>query len=171
MIWSIVLIAVLGVLAEAASAASLTPLGFLAGDTTSYAFSVSAHGSVVVGSSQTSAPYNQAFRWTATGGIVGLGYLPGASISSASGVSADGSVVVGGSQSFSGNGQAFRWTGASGMVGLGSLPSGFSSFATVSAVMARSSSEPLPPRPAITRLSAGLPPRAWWGWGTCPAAT
>jgi len=37
----------------------------------------------------------QAFRWTATGGMVGLGFLPGDTQAQWLGVSADGSVVVG----------------------------------------------------------------------------
>jgi probable HAF family extracellular repeat protein len=85
----------------------------------------------------------QAFRWSATGGMVGLGFLPGStnrpaaaisnggptnaacitlpSGSSAAGVSSNGLVIVGGSGSILAY-QAFRWTAASGMVGLGKLP-------------------------------------------------
>jgi probable HAF family extracellular repeat protein len=67
---------------------SFQGLGFLPGDSRSPAYtqsaasSVSADGSVVVGCSGTiinSAGWAclQAFRWTASGGMVGLGFLPG----------------------------------------------------------------------------------------------
>ncbi len=95
-----------------------------------YATDVSADGSVVVGDSFSDI-FNfyeyesQAFRWTASGGMVGLGDFPGGMLFSyATGVSADGSVVVGSGSSDSG-GQAFRWTESGGMVGLGDLPGGY----------------------------------------------
>src|SRR5262245_57488389 len=52
----------------------------------------------------------EAFRWTAAGGLVGLGDLPGGnSYSLANAISADASTVVG--QSISDTGyQAFRWS-------------------------------------------------------------
>lgn len=116
----------------------LEGLGFLPGGEPfgSQARDVSADGSVVVGSSAISpcrqdADFcDEAYRWTAAGGMVGLGQLAGsASGSTGSGVSADGSVVVGGSGSLEGP-QAFRWTSEAGMTGLGDLPGGiFSSVA------------------------------------------
>jgi probable HAF family extracellular repeat protein len=112
-------------------------LGHLPGYTNSTALAVSGNGSVIVGRNgyqeYAGAPGKyQAFRWTASSGMVGLGYLPGGTNSSAAGVSADGSVVVGTSGSASGT-QAFRWTAGSGMVGLGYLPGGnFSSATAVS---------------------------------------
>lgn len=121
MVKAIALTAVLGVLAGAASAASVVPLGFLPGDTISSAAAVNGDGTVVAGNSQTIRTPPQAFRWTAAGGMVGLGYLPpGTGVSLAQGVSADGSVIVG----YSGltTEQAFRWTAATGMVGLENLP-------------------------------------------------
>jgi probable HAF family extracellular repeat protein len=111
-----------GAVSTAFAAASLTPLGGLFGGVFSEANGVSADGSVVVGRSN-SASGQEAFRWTAGGGMVGLGDLPGDSFGSvASGVSADGSVVVGRGTSTSGL-EAFRWTSGGGMVGLGALPS------------------------------------------------
>jgi probable HAF family extracellular repeat protein len=90
-------------------------LGFLY----SGASGVSADGSVVVGSSDY-AGSQEAFRWTAGGGMVGLGHLPGGIFASAAaGVSADGSVVVGFSYSRSGYEDAFRWTAGTGMLALG----------------------------------------------------
>ncbi len=103
---------------------SFTPLGDLPGGTfLSSARAISGDGSTVVGWSQSGASggNGEAFRWTASTGMVGLGDLPGSLFrSSAQGVSQDGSVVVG--IGYSGPGEAFRWT-ASGMVGLG-RPSG-----------------------------------------------
>jgi probable HAF family extracellular repeat protein len=61
----------------------------------SWAYGVSADGSVVVGRSYNAAGQWRAFRWTASGGMQDLGTL-GGSESEAYGVSADGSVVVGG---------------------------------------------------------------------------
>ena len=81
----------------------------------------SGDGSVVVGDSMLSM--SQAFRWTASGGMVGLGFLPPSDdMSTASGVSADGSTVVGYSRYDGSIYQAFRWTPSGGMVGLGFLP-------------------------------------------------
>jgi probable HAF family extracellular repeat protein len=102
---------------------------------------VSADGSVVVGAADsgsqvtcipeivvciggTSTSGYQAFRWTASEGMVGLGYLAGgSSYSAAQAVSADGRVIVGWSYSGFGR-EAFRWTASEGMVGLGDLPGG-----------------------------------------------
>jgi probable HAF family extracellular repeat protein len=92
----------------------------------SHAAAVSADGSVVVGTGRVpdiggSHP-QEAFRWTASGGMQGLGDLPGGDVDSIGlGVSSDGSTVVGGSVVSSGE-EAFRWTSATGMVGLGGLP-------------------------------------------------
>jgi probable HAF family extracellular repeat protein len=84
---------------------------------------VSADGSVVVGLSASDLG-TEAFRWTATGGMVGLGDLPGGVYQSwGFGVSDDGAVVVGTSLSESGN-EAFRWDRSTGMVALGDLPDG-----------------------------------------------
>jgi len=101
--------------------ASFEGLGDLPGGAiASWAYDVSADGSVVVGISATDGTGREAFRWTAAGGMVGIGHLPGGEIfSRAEGVSADGSIVVGFSA-----GEAFRWTAAGGMVGLGGLPGG-----------------------------------------------
>jgi probable HAF family extracellular repeat protein len=77
----------------------------------SWAYAVSADGSVVVGWVRNAADNTRAFRWwRAAGGMVNLGTLPGGYDSWAYGVSADGSVVVG-----MASGRAFRWTAAGGM--------------------------------------------------------
>jgi probable HAF family extracellular repeat protein len=106
------------------AAASLTPLGDLPGGPfQSYAYGVSADGSVVVGNSTYSVHgHAQAFRWTSDGGMVGLGDLPGdAIVSYADGVSADGRTIVG-TGTRNGRYEAFRWTSEGGMVGLGHWP-------------------------------------------------
>jgi probable HAF family extracellular repeat protein len=105
--------------------ASFQGLGLLPGGSLSEASGVSADGSVVVGWDVTSSNVEEAFRWTAGGGMAGLGFLPGCSYSWATGVSADGSVVVGDSGTSWGAEEAFRWTAEGGMVHLpdGSGPS------------------------------------------------
>ena len=82
----------------------------------SWAFGVSADGSVVVGHSFSASGY-EAFRWTQATGMVGLGDLPGGEFwSEACDASADGSVVVGVSESASGYGfRAFIWDATNGM--------------------------------------------------------
>lgn len=102
---------------------------------------VSYDGSVVVGTvtirlpdlpldvaTKTKVHYTQfrdeAFRWTAAGGLQTLGYLAdGHHYSSADAVSSDGSVVVGDSYGIPGDsiGGAYRWTQATGMIRLGTL--------------------------------------------------
>lgn len=91
----------------------------------SRASAVSGDGSVVVGWSR-SADGDEAFRWTASTGMVGLGSLPAQERSfrsQAYDVSSDGTVIVGNANSLSGI-EAFRWTETDGFVGLGYLPGG-----------------------------------------------
>jgi len=98
-------------------------------DSSSYAYGVSANGSVVVGSGH-STEGEEAFRWTLDDEMIGLGTLyygqpdlHGGS-SFAYGVSDDGLTVVGHSSSIIGEThcqEAFRWTEESGMIGLGDL--------------------------------------------------
>jgi probable HAF family extracellular repeat protein len=116
----------MGVLAIVASGlgASFTGLGALPGGDSSYAYGVSADGSVVVGNSFNTQQKSEAFRWTQEGGMVGLGWLPGGKDSGARGVSGDGTVVVGWSSMLDeSRGEitgwwAFQWT-AAGMQNLG----------------------------------------------------
>ncbi len=99
-------------------------LGFLPGGGMSRANDVSADGSTVVGVAG-NLQGNQAFRWTASGGMQGLGDLPGGLFySTANAVSRDGSVVVGTGYtgSLPSSRRAFRWTASGGMQEL----SGFS---------------------------------------------
>jgi probable HAF family extracellular repeat protein len=81
--------------AESAHGQQLIWLGTLPGGNSSYAYGVSANGSVVVGWAENASRQRRAFRWTAAGGMQDLGTL-GGSYGVAYGVSADGSVVVGG---------------------------------------------------------------------------
>jgi probable HAF family extracellular repeat protein len=120
---SLVLFAYIAVCSTVRGQATFTPLGFLPGSTASYsdAVAVSADGSVVVGTSNAASGF-QAFRWTASGGMVGLGELPGGMLGShARDVSADGSAIIGSSASVNSSSQPFLWTAAGGMVGLGNL--------------------------------------------------
>lgn len=95
------------------------------GPVSSMATSVSADGSIVVGTSYSSnGP--EAFRWTAISGMIGLGALSSNPFhSEANAVSGDGHVVVGFSQALgpgpnpSSHSQPFRWDG--GMSNLGDL--------------------------------------------------
>lgn len=127
---SSMLIAILAPLALASDPPSFTGVGDLSGGTVlSSAAGVSGDGSVVCGYSN-STTGDQAFRWTAAGGLQGLGNLPGGgTLSNARAISADGTTIVG--DSLSGNGgEAFRWTAALGLQPLGDLPgNGFFSIA------------------------------------------
>ena len=101
---------------------SITSVGLLPGDTSSYGRGLSSDGLTSVGNSRNgtdSSPY----RWTQSGGIVSLGNLPGGTSTTqndAWAASLDASVIVGDSRSSNGT-EAFRWTSGGGMVGLGSL--------------------------------------------------
>jgi probable HAF family extracellular repeat protein len=115
---------------SALGAITFTPLGDLpGGSSSSFAYDVSADGSVVGYSSGTSG--NGAFRWTAAGGMQGLGDLGGGGFGSAAhGISGDGSTVVGEGNSSSGY-EAFIWTAGGGIQGLGDFPGGsYQSIAT-----------------------------------------
>ncbi len=102
--------------ASAFAAASFQGLGDLTGGAyQSRAYSVSPEGSVVVGYGNSS--YGQeAFRWTAGGGMVSLSNTCTAY---SYGVSSNGSVVIG--DAYLPTREAFRWTSEGGMVGLGYL--------------------------------------------------
>ena len=102
----------------------------------SYAYAVSADGSVVVGlsASDRGDEGEEAFRWQ-NGQITALEALPkGTGYCCARGVSADGSVIVGESTCDSGI-QAFIWQNGT-MVGLGSLTEGFDDLSYATAVSA-----------------------------------
>lgn len=98
------------------------------GAATKIALAVSGDGAVVVGQGSN----DQAFRWTAAGGVQNLGTLSGLAQAQANGVSDDGQVVVGIGDSFAivnfqvpldptATQRAFRWTAATGMQYLGDL--------------------------------------------------
>lgn len=92
---------------------SITWLGTLDG-VASWASSVSADGTVVVGGILSSSNRLHAFRWTAARGMRYMGDFGGGE-SWASDVSADGSVVVGEALAPNGRRHAFRWTQVGGM--------------------------------------------------------
>jgi probable HAF family extracellular repeat protein len=121
-ILSIMLItAAIAAIPAAGCAATFTGLGDLPGEYyDSSAMGVSADGQVVVGRSVSTSGY-EAYRWTASGGMVGLGTLTGMTVSQANAVSADGSVIVGivGTDLYP-SGPAFRWTASGGMTSLDS---------------------------------------------------
>lgn len=111
-----------------AFAASFTPLGFLAGNS-SEALGISSDGSTVVGRSTQLVDPVEAFAWDAINGMQGLGTLPLPNIgglSYATAASTDGSVIVGYSDSdYMGAGgfdEAFIWDATNGLVGIGDLP-------------------------------------------------
>ncbi len=105
---------------EVYAGATFQGVGFLTTnpyDFESEAQGISADGSVVVGYSYNQDGYEEAFRWTAGGDIVGLG--TGSDESYGYAASTDGSVIVG-----QVDGQPFRWTSGSGVVPLGHLAGG-----------------------------------------------
>jgi probable HAF family extracellular repeat protein len=97
-------------------------LGGISGSTGSFAQGISGDGTTVVGDS---GNQQQAFRWTASTGMVSLGIFPGFnSVTHANAANADGSVIVGyGTDPFVGA-HAFRWTPGGGFTDLGTLPGG-----------------------------------------------
>ena len=99
----------------------MQPLGGLGGGPfDSRAEAISADGSTITGrgriaNSGSGASQYNAFRWTASGGMVSIGDLPGGVISAAGhAISSDGSAIVGSSSSSAGS-ETFRWTAAGGM--------------------------------------------------------
>ncbi len=93
--------------------------------TSSRANDVSGNGSVIVGTSNFYGSYDEAFRWTAAGGMQGLGFLPGGNSSFGNAVSQDGQTIVGSGSVGSGfpviNAKAFRWTATNGIQDLDNL--------------------------------------------------
>jgi probable HAF family extracellular repeat protein len=120
-------------------------LGYLgsSGGAQSYstASAISANGAVVVGASAFNAlGDDEAFRWTAAGGMQGLGFLGktarGVEVSAAAATNSDGSVIVGSSLVSSGYYWAFRWTAQTGMTALGALPGSTTGYSQASGVSA-----------------------------------
>lgn len=121
----VALVLAVAVLATDAPAASFQPLGLGPGATQSFAWDVSADGSVVVGSHWVPSGFaipQRAFRW-ASGVFQDLGSLdPDAPEAQALGVSDDGSRVVGWSRAISGFQRPFLWTPATGMQEIPDIP-------------------------------------------------
>jgi probable HAF family extracellular repeat protein len=132
--------AILGLAQAAGATSTFQGLGELPGSSSQslffggFARGISSDGSVVVGVSNSTAG-DEAYRWSASGGMTGLGSLPAGVpgilgfVSGATDASADGSVVVGIGSNTASNLEAFRWTAGTGMVGLGDLPGGSSASA------------------------------------------
>ena len=93
-LWVLAVLVVPVAAPDGATAAGFQGLGYLQGGQSSEAAGVSADGSVVVGSSGTSAG-QQAFRWTPSGSMAGIARPAGLAMSWATDVSADGSYVSG----------------------------------------------------------------------------
>lgn len=93
----------------------------------SVATDVSGDGNVICGNGTTEAwvPFvrQEAFVWTAGGGMLGIGGLVTPTNSRAYAISDDGTTIVGVSTTDAGS-EAFRWTQATGMLSLGDLPGG-----------------------------------------------
>lgn len=104
-------------------------LGYLPGDTLSWAHGVSADGAVVVGYSTDGSSPDTAFLWTEASGPTALPCPPGGTWARAEAVSADGAVVVGEWSSETAGMRAFRWTAAGGAVSLDASPGGAMTFA------------------------------------------
>jgi probable HAF family extracellular repeat protein len=117
--------------ATAHAADGIFDLGAPNGGIGSFAYGVSADGTVVAGYTTDPVTGDRAFRWTQAGGMVSLGTLNGGGGSYANAISADGGTIVGdaddGAAGFST--RAFRWTQAGGMVSLGVLNGGLNSSA------------------------------------------
>ena len=114
----------LSLLVGVVQAATFQGLGDLPGGSVeSYAYGLSADGSVVVGKSKSleSGTHFDAYIWTQSTGMVGLGDMrnDGSPYSEAWGVSGDGSTVVGMAQDMDYHSVAFRWTAGGGMTSLG----------------------------------------------------
>jgi probable HAF family extracellular repeat protein len=102
------------------AASGMVGLGFLPGSgvpgsgRVSASRATSVDGSVVVGDSRSGSGI-EAFRWTASSGMVGLGDLPGGDyISRGNAVSGDGQVIAGEGTTASGS-EAFLWTVGAGI--------------------------------------------------------
>jgi len=102
--------------AASAHAQSITNIGVLSGDSSSWVGGINANGTVVVGTSSRADGWHTAFRWTRGGGLQGL-YGNGIGSTSAVGVSADGGTIVG----YIPN-RAARWSFSGGVQDLGVLP-------------------------------------------------
>ena len=104
-------------------------LGDLGGNPYSFAYDLSADGTVVVGYSYAPEGGQRAYRWTSAGGMQNLGTLPGPprpsiDSSQAYGISADGNAIVGSAQDAFGVPHAFLWTPQHGMVDLNTYLAG-----------------------------------------------
>jgi len=97
-------------------------LGVLPGATYGSGISISSDGLVAIGSCQSPGQL-EAYRWTASTGMLGMGSLPGLPVNSAAiALSSDGSVIVGYGYTPSWNPLPWRWTAATGIVAIPLVP-------------------------------------------------
>lgn len=112
--------------APAGPPAEFRNLGVLPGYASSQASALSSDGTVVVGTTATTAGNRQAFRWNAQQGMAGLGFIPDGTASAATAVSANGAVIVGVGDVNSGDpptpSAGFRWTADGGAQRIDALP-------------------------------------------------
>lgn len=106
----------------AGRAADIVGIGAGSGRTFTSALGLSRNGEVVVGYADGLDGFDEAFRWTAAGGLELLGKPPDCYHSYGFSVSDDGAVVAGFGQMISGDERGFRWTPADGLEPLGALP-------------------------------------------------
>lgn len=111
-------------------AADILGIGAGSGRTFTSALGMSRNGEVVVGYADGLDGFDEAYRWTAAGGLELLGKPPDCYHSYAFGVSDDGAVVAGFGQMISGGERGFRWTPAVGLEPFGALPAYSNSVAT-----------------------------------------
>jgi probable HAF family extracellular repeat protein len=118
------------------SAGALTSLAVLAGGTRARAYGISADGSVVAGTGDTSsnpATSSTGIRWNAAGGAFRIPALADASLCAAGPVSGDGLKIAGTCLTLNGN-EAFLWSEATGPVGLGKFGPGLGAGSTATAI-------------------------------------
>lgn len=121
---SLVLSFVLFFFSRVANSASITAIGDLPGGTFSSTATGVSNTGIVVGTGN-SATGQEAFVWSAAGGMVPLGMMPGFTSSRGGDISADGTTVT--AWSVVGNNpvifEPFIWTSGGGREGLGAYPS------------------------------------------------
>ncbi|MEO1717652.1 MAG: hypothetical protein AAFR76_11125 [Planctomycetota bacterium] len=111
---------------DASAQVGIIALGDLPGaDTLSFAWGVSADGSVVGGDSTVEGPDAAPFRWTREEGMVRIPGIPGGSFYEVGGISPSGEYFAGRYTRPGGGGAlGFIWSEAMGMVSFGDLPGG-----------------------------------------------
>ena len=120
---TLVAAAVLGFSGVAGAQTGFWPVGVAPGKSFSFVFGLSQDGSVAVGSSGGSGPFNApGFSWTAAGGRYDFGFEPGMpNWTTAHAVSSTGAVIAGTMSPDGKANRAYRWTGSGPLEDLGTL--------------------------------------------------